>query len=259
MNDENLILGIVAATATIFVLLTGTLGILYTAYRARLRQQSALAAARLSYEQELRTIAAEVSEQTLANLSSELHDNIGGQLTILRIHLETYCLRNPDAAPALQPASDTLTEAVAQVRLLSHSLNAEMLTGAGLRAMVEKEVDRLKALGRAAVHWEADEQEPDLSSDTRLIVFRTFQEAVSNALKHAGAANLFVTLKSAPSFMLSIRDDGRGFSVDAALPPPRGGGILTARKRAAMAGLVYTIESDAGAGTVVTLVAAGTD
>lgn len=253
MNDENLILGIIVATATIFILLTGTLGILYTAYRARLRQQSALAAARLSYEQELRTIAAEVSEQTLANLSSELHDNIGGSLTLLRVHLETYGLRNPDAAPALQPASDALTETVDQVRLLSHSLNAEMLTGAGLRAMIEKEVGRIKALGRAAVHWEADAAEPDLSPDARLIAFRAFQEAVNNALKHTGAANLAVTLESAPGFRLVIRDDGPGFDVNAAMESARGAGILTARKRAAMAGLTYNIESNLGAGTVVTL------
>lgn len=255
MNEERIVVAVAASTLAILLAVGAALIALFVAHRNRLRQQTALAAARLSYEQELRAIASEVSEQTLANLSSELHDNIGGQLTLLRIHLETYGLRNPDAVPALQSASDTLASTVDQVRLLSHSLNADMLTGAGLRAMIEKEVGRLSALGRVVVHWDTDAAEPDLSPDARLIAFRTFQEAVSNALKHAGATNLFVTLKSAPIFLLSICDDGRGFDMSVAVESAQGAGILTARKRAAMAGLVYTIESESGGGTVVTLFA----
>ena len=51
-----------------------------------------MAQMQLSYEKEIRTVEQEVQEQVLANFSSELHDNIGQLLTLLRLQIEQAAL-----------------------------------------------------------------------------------------------------------------------------------------------------------------------
>jgi two-component system NarL family sensor kinase len=252
MSDEHLILGIIVATAIIFVLLSGTLGILYVAYRSRLRQQATLATARIAYEQELRVIATEVSEQTLTSVGRELHDNVCNRLVVLNAHLEVFGLKNPDAASALKPATDALAQAYSQARLLSHSLNSDMVTSTGLRIMIEKEVERLQALGERTVHWQHDGGEPNLSPDSRLVAFRILQEAVSNTLKHAPGAAIAVELRSAPHFGLTIKDEGPGFDINAETIVT-GSGMQSMQRRAALAGMRCSIQSTLGKGTAVLL------
>jgi len=258
MNQTDIILAIFFSILFAIVLIGGMAIIIYTAHRTRLRQQLNLAEAQAGYEQELRTVAREVQEQMLANLSGELHDNIGQRLTL--VHLQLEAQRRNFKPEILQQANQNLVDAMKEVRQLSHALSADVLARQGLCAMITQEVKRLSQNGVVQVSF-VDETvaEPDLTPDQRLMAFRLFQEGVNNALKHAGATTLTISLSEHPDFCLQLTDDGKGFDADLLLQESKGAGLRNMQQRAGLAGLQCTVISQPGQGCTIRLETAATD
>ena len=91
---------------------------------------------------------------------------------------------------------------------------------------------------------------PALGEDQDAALYRVAQEALHNALRHAGATRIGVTLSRTPRrVILEVTDDGSGFAPGA----PGGLGFASMRGRAASAGGTLTIRSAPGAGTTVRL------
>lgn len=87
-----------------------------------------------------------------------------------------------------------------------------------------------------------------------LAVFRIVQEALNNAVKHARAHMVTVTIQDgADGLEVQVRDDGTGFAVDAVAAGGGGLGMRSMRERAAAAGLLLQVTSVPGAGTTVTV------
>lgn len=83
-------------------------------------------------------------------------------------------------------------------------------------------------------------------------VYRIYQEALSNALKHAGATRFEVRLgRSGKQLRLEIRDDGQGFDAARAAADGKGLGLSTIRERAELLGGVVRLTSSRGRGTTV--------
>jgi signal transduction histidine kinase len=193
-----------------------------------------------------------VQEQVLSNVSRELHDNIGQLLTLIRIQLEQEKLDDDLLAEKLAPVDNTLTDTIEQVRLLSHNLSTEYLETHGLLYAMEKEVDRLSGLKKLKVHWEYDGIEKDFEKGRRIMIFRMVQEVVNNAMKHAVAKNIYISLGNANGFNLQIRDDGRGFDKEKVLATGKGAGLQNLVKRAKLADLQLDITTAPGKGSIFT-------
>lgn len=244
LNDTDITLAVIITTLIILLLIAAVVIVIFLAGRHRSQT-------RLIYEKELRTAGQEIQEQVLSHISSELHDNIGQLLTLMRMQLEKEKLKHPETIPLLAPADQTLTHIVQQVRQLSHSLNSDLLERQGLAEAIRLETARLQQLGHIVLHYQYDGQELALENDQQLIVFRIFQELTNNALKHAGAANLFITLSGSDRFLLTVKDDGKGFDMDRL--PATGAGIRNISRRAGLAGLNCTLSSIPGQGTTCTI------
>lgn len=253
MESSQIIFGVIITTLVIFLLIITVVVIMLVAARQRVQQEVTMANTRLSYEQELRTIETETTEATLTHLSSELHDNIGQLLTVIRLQIEKAQLITPTAVPLLAPISGSLNAAIQQVRLLSHSLNTDFISDGGLIPIIGSEVQRLQALGTHRINFMHEAEEPCLSKDQRTVAFRIVQEIFSNALRHSGAGELTVTLHPGNGPILSIKDDGKGFDRDAALAGGSGLGLRNMLKRAALAGLTLEIDTAPGKGALFTL------
>lgn len=182
-------------------------------------------------------------------LLHDLHDGLGSQLiTALR-------MTRRDEVPREEVAR-VIEDSLEDMRLIIDSLDLEerdLLPLLGnLRYRLEP---RLNAIG-VALHWDV-EALPELdylSPETGLNIVRIVQEAVNNALRHGNARNITVRAHGADAGIeLSVRDDGRGFDVQA---PPRAGaprrGLGAMRNRAAKLGGSLAVESN-GAGTCVQL------
>src|SRR6185437_2418178 len=92
-----------------------------------------------------------------------------------------------------------------------------------------------------------------LEHDVAMTLFRITQEALTNVMKHAGAASARVTLAAdAKSASLAIEDDGRGFDAGArATSVPNGLGLLIMEQRLRAVGGSLRVVSSPGAGTRV--------
>jgi two-component system, NarL family, sensor histidine kinase UhpB len=140
---------------------------------------------------------------------------------------------------------------------LARQLRPTALDDLGLKAAMAGYVKELGQGGMRA-SFEAHGDFSDLPQDIQLVVYRVAQEALSNALRHAGAENVRVALvREDGEVELRVGDDGQGFSFEQAA---RGLGIAGMRERALLVGGDLRVESRPELGTRVSLrVPIGTD
>jgi len=106
------------------------------------------------------------------------------------------------------------------------------------------------------VHLELDESPQRLRTESEAELLRIAQEAVTNVRKHASAANLWVTVRTAPpAALLRIEDDGLGLR--AARADSYGMEIM--RERAERLGATLTVSARPNGGTIVEVVLGGPD
>lgn len=188
-------------------------------------------------------------------LARELHDALTQTLFSLRLTVEAAASllpADPDrAARELATARALLDATFTELRELVFELRPPALEADGLAATVAK---HLEVVGRAhglQVETTATGDER-LAGAVRREVFRVVQEAVANAVRHAGASSLEVTLAFAGEGVTAIvRDDGGGFDPAARGVRSRHLGLTSMRERAAALGGALAVESAPGRGTTV--------
>lgn len=252
-NINDVTITLLISTMVILLLIAGVIIVMILGNRKRVQQEVKMAQLQVTYEKELRLVENEVQEQTLTNVSRELHDNIGQLLTLIRLQLEQETIDDEEMTDRLAPMDKTITDTIEQVRLLSHSLNTDHLEQAGILAAIDKEIKRIQQIKSIKINWDNDNAEPNMSSDEKIMAFRIFQELLNNALKHSRAKNLYITLKGNGQFLLSLEDDGKGFDVAATLNSGKGTGLQNMLKRAKLANLSLDINATTDKGSIFAL------
>ena len=246
MND--IVFTIIAVTLLILLLIAGIVITFFIAGRERTRQEIALAETKLAFERELRQVETEVSEHIMGQFAQELHDNIGQLLTATHIQVQNQKIDHPELAEGFRPIEIYLGEVTQQLRLLSRTLNNDYLGHIGLLSAIQLETDRLNTLRRFSVHWKPVSGTSNLEKDQELMVFRIFQEISQNALRHAAANNLYVSVNNADGdFELLVQDDGKGFDRQKTLHSDKASGLRNILKRAHLAGMdceIITAENE---------------
>jgi signal transduction histidine kinase len=146
----------------------------------------------------------------------------------------------------------SLAEAgLSEMRALIFELRPESLQNEGLVAALTKQSDALRARHKLDVVTQFD-SEPDISLDAKEALYRIAQEAMQNIARHAHATRVELTLQRRGSqLVLEIRDNGKGF--DASRGFPGHIGLQSMPERAAQIGGEFQIQSQPGAGTVITV------
>jgi two-component system NarL family sensor kinase len=178
----------------------------------------------------------------------DLHDGLGPALAGIGLGIER-ARETIDTSPG--QASATLAElgtharrAVTDVRRLVHDLYPSALAELGLARAIAADAERLGASFVAGPRWpEASTSVPEAVESA---AYRIALEALTNAVRHAGASEISVRLDVAagPALAVEVRDDGRG--LDPAAPP--GLGLRSMRDRAQEIGGTLTVSAPAGAG-----------
>jgi signal transduction histidine kinase len=190
-------------------------------------------------------------------LALELHDAVSQRLFSLVLSAEsagTLLDRDPEAARAqIAKVQASAREALDELRALIFELRPPDLARDGLCGALRKHVEVVGALQPGSIALELDADvvaEPARARE----VLRIAQEALANALRHAGAEHIVVRLGAANgSVVLEVRDDGVGFDPDAAEVRSRRLGLTSMEERAQRLGGALTVTSTPGDGTVVRL------
>jgi len=178
----------------------------------KLERERALAATRLALLESEKQILS-VSEEERQRIGADLHDNLGQQLTAIELlcHSLRRHLRNqPDLEAQMAQVCRFLQETVAQTRMLARGLTPVPLDAGGL---ADGLAEMVRGMSQGPVQCDfvcpSPVEIPDNSVANQL--FRIAQEAVNNAMKHARASKVNVTLsQDQNSVLLQIEDNGQG-------------------------------------------------
>jgi len=202
----------------------------------------------------LSTRAIEVAEEERQQLSRELHDDIGQLLTFIKMSSAWIQKHQTDAEVAARAelVNATAGEALQKVRNLALTLRPAQLDTQGLKAAMDEHLH--KFLGGYALDYVllGEELEPRPQPLVEMALFRIFQEALTNIIRHSGASHIEIELEASPQGLrLRVVDDGCGFDVAARLGVGGSLGLHTMTERAEQLGGTLAIQSVAGVGTEI--------
>ncbi|WP_346623702.1 sensor histidine kinase [Blastococcus montanus] len=195
-------------------------------------------------------------EEERRRLRRDLHDGLGPTLAGLTLRVDTA--RNtvgsdPAVDRALLELRDDVQEAIADVRRVVEDLRPAALDDLGLAGAVRALARRMSA-GDLRVVVEGCPCVPSLPAATEVAVYRITQEAVTNAVRHAGPAarcvRVQIATSSEGSLTVSVEDDGSGRGGPSS-PAGRGNGLSTMREWAEELGGELVVANRPDGGTVV--------
>jgi signal transduction histidine kinase len=211
---------------------------------------------KLNFQQELLKSQLEIQEQTLKNISQEIHDNIGQVLSLAKLNLGTADITKPEnAQQKIDDSKNLVAKAIQDLRDLSKSLNTDYVSEMGLARSIEYEMEMIKKTGSFEIDFQIEGQVQKLETQKELILFRIVQEVLNNIMRHSKATCIEVKLDYMPdSFSMQIADNGEGFDLTALHENSKFGlGIRNMHNRAQLIGSDFNIASTITKGTTVTI------
>ncbi len=202
-------------------------------------------------------------EDERGRLAREIHDGPAQVLAnaIFAVEIaEQVGRRSPElVADELHRVRQLLRDGVTEVRRFMFDLRPAMLQEQGLAATLRRYVEDYSRFFSKRVDLTIAEGIPPMSPDQELTIFRIVQESLQNIHKHAMTDVATITLGGKNGILhMSISDKGRGFSPDTIVSRPgSGAGMPGMRERARLVSAELSIQSQPGAGTVVSLEMAG--
>lgn len=206
---------------------------------------------------------AEAQETERKQLTRELHDQVGRNLTALGLNLNIIRTQMPDALPASGPIQARLDDSLGLVeqtteyiRDLMTNLRPPVLDDYGIVAALRWYGDRIASRAGLTVTVQGEEPVPRLAAPVENALFRIVQEVLTNVAKHAQATEVMVTVAvDDETACLVVADDGIGFDPATLTEPAerQGWGLITMAERAEAVGGYCRVESRPGQGTRITV------
>jgi len=212
----------------------------------------------VKFEQEILRSQLELQEQTLKNISQEIHDNVGQVLSLAKLNLNMMDARQPDQLQRkIDSALEQVSKAINDLRDLSKSFNTDTISELGLIKAIAMELDIVARADAHKTSFKIKGKSCQLPAQQELILFRIVQEALHNIVKHAAANSIRVEADyTTDKLELCITDNGTGFDLTPLEDPARssfGLGIRNMHNRARMIGASFQMSSTDGEGTTIQL------
>ncbi|WP_433829193.1 GAF domain-containing sensor histidine kinase [Actinoplanes sp. CA-015351] len=163
---------------------------------------------------DVRSLATNEERQRLAR---EIHDGVAQELVMVGYGIDNAQATLPEGAEETAEELRTLrgevTRVITELRLSLFELRSEVDRSGGLAAAIAEYARTLGTSAGLRVHFTFDESTARLPAATEAELLRIAQEAITNARKHSGASNLWVTCTIDPPYAeIEVSDDGKGFA-----------------------------------------------
>jgi PAS domain S-box-containing protein len=210
---------------------------------------------------QLRALAARlqtVREEESIHIAREIHDELGGALTGLKMDLSWIGKRlsgqsREAVGPRLRSALELVDETVSKVRNISMELRPSVLDDLGLSAAIEWQAREFQKRTEIRCELVSLQEDVMLSPEKSTAVFRIFQEILTNVTRHAHASLVEVSLvQRGGDLILRVSDNGNGFRGDE-VGKAKSLGLLGMRERAMIFGGRVDVVGAEGRGATVTV------
>jgi two-component system sensor histidine kinase DegS len=221
------------------------------------RDASLVGGENLPTELQMRIVEAQESERS--RLAQEIHDGPAQVLSnaIFQVEYIERVIEHDDrlARTELRFLRELLRRELGSVRTFISQLRPPVLDELGLDGAIADAVGRTTALTGLAITTELAASSDRLTEAQQTVVLRVVQEALQNVRKHGGASSVIVaSVIDGEEWVLTVRDDGRGFDVGAvAARGRRNFGLQFMQERAELIGAHFEVHSQPDNGTVVRL------
>lgn len=241
MEQTNTEIVLIISTSVVVFITVGILSLFSIFQRRKNTLLEEKVKAREDFEKAITQTQIEIREETLRNISWELHDNIGQLLTLAKIQLQNTTKEN------IQEVSETITKGLTEVRALSKLINPEAIRNIDLPEAIQLEMDRFNRLNFIKSNLKIIGDQQNIDEKSSIIMFRILQEFFSNTIKHSKASELKVILNYSNQFLqITAIDNGIGFSSE---EKNEGIGLINIKNRAKLIGAEIQFKSDNNQGT----------
>lgn len=213
---------------------------------------------------ELRRLAAQhvtMQETERQRIAADLHDSLGQSLTLLKLGIREALRQMGAGVPqktveSVKQLIPKVANALDELHRVSMDLRPPSLDILGILPTLSwfvREFEGANPNTRIEKHIGVGEK--DVPEPLKIVIFRILQEGVNNAVKHANADCIKVSLHQEGGVLaFGIADDGKGFDPDALArqgDARTGLGLLSMRERAELSGGTFTVTAAVGQGTKV--------
>lgn len=215
-------------------------------------------------QHQLRSLASQLTraeEQERRRIAHILHDNISQLLAYARLLVENI---RQNAPPDFDPEqldilADTLKEVIAYSQNLTHNLGSPILYELGLQAALEDYLQHeIEAKHSIKTELVCDLSPFELPDELNAFIFRSVRELAANAVKHADASHMTVTIgRQNDEIRVTVHDNGKGFDYTELQQRDKregGFGLFSIRERINYMGGRFEIDSGPDSGTTLGLI-----
>lgn len=219
------------------------------------QQRKDFQAIEILQQRQLLSAVIESQEIERKRIGEDLHDEIGGTLSAIKLMLNA-AKKSSDDQEILLSAKQLIDKMIIDVRNIAHDLSPPGLTMFGLYHTIESFVSVINRTGEIEVliHHEPLIEQRYLTENVELALFRVITQLISNTLKHAKATQIQLVFKpGSDDLVIDYQDNGKGFDL-AILDEQHGIGMQNVKSRLQMIDAKYTLESKPYEGFKLTII-----
>jgi signal transduction histidine kinase len=197
----------------------------------------------------------DIREQERKHIAREIHDELGQLLTAMKFDVawlhKKLAATDEAIFEKLKSLDEQLDDLIRSIRKISADLRPSLLDDIGLEAAMEWHLNEFKK--RTGIDYSFEETNHDLKlpDPVKTVLFRIFQESLTNIARHSNAKHIQVHLARAKdAISMTVKDNGKGFDPQV-LNTSNSLGILGMKERVAELNGRFTISSSPKSGTCI--------
>jgi signal transduction histidine kinase len=238
----------ISGTLLFFLLILLISMTLHLYQRKRMFQILEISKLKTDFEQVLMTSQIEIQENTLRDISQELHDNISQQLGLVKLQLSQ--IQHQGEVAGINDTKAVVSRTIEDLRNLSHSMHPDRIASFSLRENLLFDLEKIKKLGNLTVEENLEPDAENLGKDKKVIIYRIVQELLNNFLKHSEASFLGIMVSyTATTINLLIEDNGRGMEAG----HHAGIGLMSIKNRLGLLKGIMVMENKTEKGLKITI------
>lgn len=208
-------------------------------------------------EQKIIATIMNTEDRERTRISKEVHDSLGQTLSAIALNMDKVnqeiSLLGEKQQKRFNNLNKLINQAVVESRNIAHNLMPSTLSDFGYSLAVENMIETLKGATDTQFKFYTNYEAGRLEQSAELGLYRITQEAVNNIIKHAKAKTVTIQLMCYPDIViLTIEDDGMGFDLKSSDEISRFG-LNSMENRARSLNAEFSLDSELGKGTVITL------